>query len=388
MHIHEYQAKILLQKYRIPVPTFYMAQNEEEVREIIQKNSLKEAVIKTQVHAGGRGKAGGVKLAKTPDEILKVAKDLIGKRIVNAQTGPAGLISHKVLIGPPLSIKKEYYLSALMDRKLGKGVIIASKEGGMEIEKTAEERPESILKEVIHLDGKLFTFQLLTIAKFMGWSGELRKEGMALVAHLARAFTESDASLIEINPLVETEEGKLFALDAKASFDDNALFRQKEIASWVDLTQLPKNEVMAIEYDLAYVGLTGTIGCMVNGAGLAMATMDMIHQEGGEPANFLDVGGSANKEKIAHGFKIILLDPSVKAIFVNIFGGIMDCAVLAAGIVEASKEDGVPVPLIVRMEGTNVEKGKKILKDSKLNILSAETMEEGAKMAVLASKGQ
>lgn len=382
MNIHEYQAKILLQRYGIPIPPFEIASNEEEVKQAIKKMSLQAGVVKVQVHAGGRGKAGGVKFAKTAEEILKVSKELIGKKIVNQQTGPLGLIAEKVMICPPISIKREFYLAALIDRTLGKGLILVSKEGGTEI----EEKPESIHKEVIGEGGALHSFQLLTIAKFLGWEGELQKEGMKLVAQLAKAFTESDASLFEINPLVEITDGKLLALDAKAVIDDNALFRQKEIASWIDLTQLAPNEVMAREYDLAYVGLTGQIGCMVNGAGLAMATMDIIEKHGGKPANFLDVGGSASKEKIAHGFKIILFDPNVKAVFVNIFGGIMDCVVLAQGLVEAAKEDQVKVPVIVRMEGTNVDKGKQILKDSRLAIITAETMEDGAKLAVNASK--
>lgn len=383
MNIHEYQAKRLLEKYGIPIPAFEIAGNVSEVKEAIKKMSLQEGVVKVQIHAGGRGKAGGVKLAKTPEEILKVSEELIGKKIVNQQTGPLGLVSEKVMISAPVSIKQEFYLAALIDRKLGMGVILASREGGVEI----EEKPESIHKEVIGLNGKLMGFQLLTIAKFLGWQGDVQKQGIKLVAALAKAFAETDASLFEINPLVETTEGKLIALDAKAAIDDNALFRQKEIASWIDLSQLPKNEVMAREHDLAYVGLTGEIGCMVNGAGLAMATMDIIQMHGGQPANFLDVGGSATKEKIAHGFKIILFDPNVKAIFVNIFGGIMDCAVLAMGLVEATKEDGVRVPLVVRMEGTNEDKGKQILKESKLNILTAQTMEEGAKLVVKAARG-
>lgn len=377
MNIHEYQAKILLKKYGVPVPPFKVVSNLDEVKEAIEEFSLKEAVLKVQIHAGGRGKAGGVKFAKNKDEILKYAKELIGKKIVNNQTGPSGLVAHQILISPPINIKKEYYLAAIIDRKNATSVLIASKEGGMEIEEVAEKNPESILTLPISFDGQIS--DLAKLSSFMGWD---EKKGSLLAQSLAKAFTATDALLFEINPLVETVEGDLFAVDAKCSIDDNALFRQSEIESFYDETQMTNNEVLAKQYDLAYVGLTGEIGCMVNGAGLAMATMDIIQAAGGHPANFLDVGGSASKEKIAHGFKIIMMDPHVKAIFVNIFGGIMDCAVLAQGIVEATKEDGVKIPLIVRMEGTNVEKGKQILEKSDLAIITAETMEEGARKAV------
>jgi succinyl-CoA synthetase beta subunit len=382
MHIHEYQAKQLLQKFGIPIPPFAVASNRSEVERAIEELNLERAIVKVQVHAGGRGKAGGVKDAKSKKEILEVSKDLLGKKIINNQTGPDGLVSSAILLTAPVEIKKEYYLAALLDRKVGAGVIIASREGGIDI----EEKPESIHKEIIPPSGKLYSFQLFALAKALGWTGETRKQGMQLIASLASLFQASDASLFEINPLIETPNGELYALDAKATIDDNALFRQKEIASYRDPTQLPQNEVLAGEYDLAYVGLKGEIGCMVNGAGLAMATMDMIHLYGGRPANFLDVGGSASKEKIAHGFKIILSDSEVRAIFVNIFGGIMDCAVLASGLVAATKEMQLNCPLIVRMEGTNVEQGKKILHDSGLKIQSAETMDEGARLAVEAAK--
>lgn len=378
MNIHEYQAKNLLQKYGIPVPPYAVARCEEEVLQAIKELGLTEAVIKVQIHAGGRGKAGGVKFAKTQEEIVRLSEMLIGMHIVNVQTGPKGVIAEKVLISHPVSIKKEYYLAAVIDRAKAVPIIIASPEGGMEIEEIAANKPERIIKVPIGLDGKMRRYQLLEIAKFMGWENEMRKAGMRLIANLAKAFIENDGSLLEINPLVETEEGNLMAVDAKFSIDDNAIFRQGAIAQWYDPSQQSKNEVMAKEYDLAYIGLDGEIGCLVNGAGLAMATMDIIHHYGGSPANFLDVGGSATKEEVAHGFKIILLDPKVKSIFVNIFGGIMDCAVLATGIVEASKEDNVNIPLIVRMEGTNVDLGKKILEESGLNIITAKTMADGA----------
>jgi succinyl-CoA synthetase beta subunit len=387
MHIHEYQAKILLKRFGVPVPAFVVASNMQEVKEGIEQLKLKEAVIKIQVHAGGRGKAGGVKFAKNPSEIELFSQKLIGMKMVNNQTGPQGLISHKILISAPLAIKREFYLAAVIDRNAAAAMLIISKEGGMEIEEIAVKRPESILKVKMGNQGQISDLEVAKILKFLDWGPHLEKEGADLIRNFCKAFISSDSSLLEINPLVETEEGHLFALDAKCTIDDNALFRQEEIASWFDATQLPQAEVLAAEHDLAYVALSGEIGCMVNGAGLAMATMDIIHNHGGTPANFLDVGGSATKEKIAQGFKIIMLDPNVKAIFVNIFGGIMDCGVLASGIVAATQEDGMVLPLIVRMEGTNVDMGKKILKDSGLAIMIAETMEEGAKKAVAAAKG-
>lgn len=386
MYIHEYQAKNLLLRYGVPVPPFVIASNAEEVQKGITELGLNEAVIKVQIHAGGRGKAGGVKFAHNPEEIARLSSELIGMKIVNQQTGPQGVVAQSVMISPPVSIKKEYYLAATIDRSRAKPILIASPEGGMEIEEIAEKKPDRILKIPFGIDGRVRRFHLLYLAKFMGWSGELAKEGMQLVANLAKTFIETDSSLLEINPLVLTEEGSLFAVDAKFTVDDNALYRQPGIAQWYDPSQHTPNEVKAKEYDLAYIGLDGEIGCLVNGAGLAMATMDIIHHYGGEPANFLDVGGGASKEEVAHGFKIILLDPRVKSIFVNIFGGIMDCGVLAHGIVEASKQDQVHVPLIVRMEGTNVEIGKNVLQESGLNILTADTMADGAIKAVKAAK--
>lgn len=386
MNVHEYQAKKILERYGVTVPPYGVASDLKEVELLIEKLKLDSAVVKVQVHAGGRGKAGGVKIAKNQSEILSAAKELIGMRIVNQQTGSVGVVAHQVLISPLEGIEKEYYLAAAIDRSLGRPIIIASPEGGMEIEEVAEKNPDAILKLPFRVDGTLYRFQQMRIAKFMGWEGDLLKQGMKMVAQLAKAFTETDAELLEINPLVKTPQGTLVALDAKLSVDENALYRQKEITEWYDPSQSSPNEVMAKEFDLAYVGLEGNIGCMVNGAGLAMATMDTIHHYGGEPANFLDVGGSASKEKVAHGFRIILLDPNVRAIFVNIFGGIMDCGVLAAGVVAASKEDHVSVPLIVRMEGTNVQEGKRILHESGLNIITADTMAEGALKAVDAAK--
>lgn len=387
MDTHEYQAKEILKKYDMPIPDFGVASTPAEAEQVVQYLGLSEAVVKIQVHAGGRGKAGGVKFAKNKDEIVEVAKKLIGMKMVNNQTGPQGIIAHKVLLTKPVDIAKEYYLGAIIDRDNAMPILIASPEGGMDIEEVAEKTPEKILKLPIGLDGSVKPYHLLRLANFMGWKGQTAKQGMRATASLAKAFIETDASLLEINPLVETGDGEIWAVDAKLSVDDNALFRQKEIASFYDPSQVSENEVAAKEHDLAYISLEGNIGCMVNGAGLAMSTMDIIHYYGGEPANFLDVGGGADKEKVAAGFKIILSDSNVKAILVNIFGGIMNCATIAEGVIAASKELGITVPLIVRLEGTNVEQGRKILEKSELKIISANGMADAAEKAVAALKG-
>lgn len=386
MDIHEYQAKHILAKYGVPIPEFAVASSVKEVEEILKSKHWKQAVVKIQVHAGGRGKGGGVKFGKTPEEILDFSKKLIGMKLVNNQTGPKGIIAHQVLLSVPVDIKKEYYLGAVIDRNRAQAILIASPEGGMEIEEIAAHTPEKILTLPIPIDGKLKTFELWRLVNFMGWDGERAKEGMRLASAVAKAFIETDASLLEINPLVETHDGKIVALDAKLSIDDNALFRQPEIAAMYDPTQQSSNEVLAKQFDLAYIALEGNIGCMVNGAGLAMATMDIIQHYGGKPANFLDVGGGASKEKVAEGFKIILGDPNVQVILVNIFGGIMDCGTLAEGIIHAIRELQLKVPLVVRLEGTNVENGKKLLKESKLPILTADSLADAAQKAVAALK--
>ncbi|MDN3506729.1 MAG: ADP-forming succinate--CoA ligase subunit beta [Simkaniaceae bacterium] len=382
MNVHEFQAKEILKKYGIPIPDFGVAANEKEAGEIVQKLGLKEAVVKIQVHAGGRGKAGGVKFAKSPEEIKKIASELIGMKMVNNQTGPQGVVAHQVMISRPADIEKEYYIGAIIDRENARPVLIASPEGGMEIEEIAEKTPEKILTIPIGLDGSLKPYHALRLTNFMGWKKQQAKVGKKIAMGLAKAFIETDASLLEINPLITTPEGEILALDAKLGVDENALFRQTEIAAMYDPSQQSESEVSAKQFDLAYIALEGTVGCMVNGAGLAMATMDIIHFYGGKPANFLDVGGGASKEKVAEGFKIILADPSVEAILVNIFGGIMDCAVLAEGIIAAAKELTISVPLIVRMEGTNVEQGKKRLKESGLAIEAADSLADAAKKAV------
>lgn len=386
MNIHEYQAKEILESYGVPIPPFGIASKNHEVEKVVHKLGLKEAVVKIQVHAGGRGKAGGVKFAKTPEEIFSIATHLIGMKLVNNQTGKEGVIAHKVLISKPVDIKKEYYLGAVVDRGRAKAVLIVSPEGGVEIEEIAEKHPEKILTIPINLDGSIKPFHLLHLCNFMGWEGERAKKGRAIAEAVAKAFIECDGALLEINPLVEDKQQTLWALDAKFVIDDNALFRHPDLAALYDPSQQLKNEVMAKEHDLAYIALEGNIGCMVNGAGLAMATMDIIHYYGGKPANFLDVGGGASKEKVAEGFKILLRDPQVKAILVNIFGGIMNCATLAEGIIDAASELSLKVPLVVRMEGTHVEQGKKLLEESGLPITTADTLEEAALKAVSAVK--
>jgi succinyl-CoA synthetase beta subunit len=378
MNTHEYQAKEILSQYNIPIPEFGVACKIHDVDPLIKRLGLKEAVLKIQVHAGGRGKAGGVKFAKTAEEIVKTAENLIGMKMVNNQTGPLGVIAHKVLIAKPLDILKEYYLGAVIDRENAFPILIASPEGGMEIEEVAAKHPDKILKVPIEFNGSVRGYRLVKLCKFMGWNGEMAKIGTRIAKGVAQAFIDTDASLLEINPLVSSKDGKLWALDAKLSIDDNALFRQPEIALLYDHTQQLENEVAAKEFELAYIALDGNIGCMVNGAGLAMATMDIIKYYGGAPANFLDVGGGASKDKVAAGFRIILSDPKVKAILVNIFGGIMNCATLAEGIIDAVRDMGIKVPLVVRMEGTNVEEGKKLLEKSKLPIITADGLAEAA----------
>ncbi len=382
MNTHEYQAKIILKKYGIPIPEFAVVSDIDEVRVAVSDMALEQAVIKVQVHAGGRGKAGGVKLARYKEEIFTLAEQMLRMKIINNQTGPAGVTANQLIVSPITEIKKEYYVGAIIDRDSAQAMLIISPEGGVEIEEVAEKDPDRIAMIPIPANGKFRRYQFIRIHKLMGWSGEIAKQAEGIIAGLARAFVDTDASLLEINPLVLTPDHKLVALDAKLSVDENALFRQPVIQGFYDSTQLPINEVRAKEHDLAYVALEGNIGCMVNGAGLAMATMDIIQHYGGRPSNFLDVGGSASQEKVAEGFKIILSDPNVKSILVNIFGGIMNCVTLAAGIIAATSELVVKVPLIIRMEGTNVEQGKKMLQDSGMNFIITEGLSEAAQKAV------
>lgn len=386
MNAHEYQAKIILKKFGIPIPDFLVVSSLEQAEKALDEMGIEQGVIKAQVHAGGRGKAGGVKIGRNRKELLEHCKNIIGMKIVNNQTGKDGVISHKVMISVLTDIKKEGYLGAVIDRERARPMLIVSPDGGMDIEEVAEKNPERILTVPIGLDGSLKPYQLRNIAQFMGWKGPLAEQGMKIALKISKAFIETDASLLEINPLVESTQGDLWAVDAKLSVDDNALYRQPEIAEFEDPTQYPHYEAAARKHELAYIALEGNIGCMVNGAGLAMATMDIIRLYGGRPANFLDVGGSATKEKIAEGFKILLSDKGVKGILVNIFGGIMDCEVLASGIIAAASQLSLHVPLVVRMEGTNVQKGKALLKASGLPIITADGLTEAAEKVTASIK--
>lgn len=382
MHLHEYQSKNVLKAYGIPITPFGVASNKQEVKDVIESLNLTHAVVKVQIHAGGRGKAGGVKFAHSPQEIEKVASELIGMRIINHQTGKEGIVAHKVLITPPCEIKKEFYCGIIIDREKKKPCLIISPEGGMDIEEVAAKMPERLLTIPLGDYGELRQYQILYISKFMGWKGNVAKQGANFLSNLARAFWDLDASLVEVNPLILTPGDELIALDAKITIDDNAIYRQKEVAEYYDPTQESPAEVIARKEELAYISLEGNIACMVNGAGLAMATMDIIHHFGGAPANFLDVGGSATKEKVTEGFRIIMSDSNVKAIFVNIFGGIMNCATIAKGLIAATTELKLQVPIVVRMEGTNVHEGRALLDQSGLKIINEKGLAEAAKRVV------
>ncbi len=378
MNIHEYQAKELLKRYHIPVPEYIVIRHLEELKEL----NLDEAVVKIQVHAGGRGKAGGVKFAKSLQEIKEVTRRLLGMKMCNNQTGPQGVIANAVILSKPVDIDKEYYLAAIIDRAKKQMILIASTEGGMDIEEVAEKHPEKILTLPISLPGKLRMYQIVAFNKFMGFKGDVAKQAAKIIQNLVKAFYELDASILEINPLVLTPSQQLVALDAKFGIDDNALFRHPLIAEMRDPSQYSSAVNAAFENDLSYVSLDGNIGCMVNGAGLAMATMDIIQHEGGKPANFLDVGGSATKERIAFGFEMILSDPQVKGILVNIFGGIVSCKMIAEGIIHVVKERKIKIPIVVRLEGTHVKEGEQLLEDCGLEIIAAVDLLDAAKKIV------
>jgi succinyl-CoA synthetase beta subunit len=382
MNIHEYQAKHILRKYQIPCQDFRVVSRASDIEEAIDSLGVTEAVVKVQIHAGGRGKAGGVKIAKTREAIVQKANELLGMKIVTKQTGSEGVICHQVMISELADIAKEYYVGLLVDRAHAKPLLMVSPEGGTEIEEVAEKTPHKILKVHFSIDGSIDESALDSVCRFMDWTEKTSEAGKIFIKNLCRAFVENDGEMLEINPLIEDKEGDLWALDAKFSIDDNALFRRPEIKEMCDPSQSNSQEVIAHEMELAYIALEGNIGCMVNGAGLAMATMDLIKYHGGAPANFLDVGGGANKEKVAKSFGIILSDPNVKAILVNIFGGIMRCDVIAEGIIEAAKELHIKVPLVVRLEGTNVEKGKELLRKSGLTIIAADDLTDAAKKVV------
>ncbi|MDO8527311.1 MAG: ADP-forming succinate--CoA ligase subunit beta [Deltaproteobacteria bacterium] len=381
MKIHEYQAKELLQKFGCAVPPGRVAFNVAEARAIAEEIGL-PVVIKAQIHAGGRGKGGGIKVAKTLEEVEKWTSQILGMTLVTPQTGPEGKLVKKVLVEKASDIAKEFYLGVVLDRAKSQLVVMASPEGGVEIEEVAHKSPEKIFKSWIHPTTGIKPFQTRDLAFQMGLKGDLIKQWNVFLEGLSRFFTACDASMAEINPLILTKQGNLLALDAKINFDDNAMFRHTDLAKYLDPEEEDKNELEAKEHNLNYISLDGNIGCLVNGAGLAMATMDIIKLSGGAPCNFLDVGGGATEETVTAAFKIILKNQKVKAIFVNIFGGILRCDMLATGIVNAAKEIGIQVPLVVRLLGTNMQQGKEVLKQSGLNIVSEDDFTSAAKKVV------
>jgi succinyl-CoA synthetase beta subunit len=391
MKIHEYQGKELFRKYGVPVPLGSAAMSVEEALAAIPKMQAESGsdvvVVKAQIHAGGRGKGGGVKVAKTRAEAEAAVRKIFGMQLVTPQTGPGGKKVQRLLIEQGLPIEHEYYLGMLLDRANGRVTVMASTEGGMDIEEVAAHQPHKILRESINPAIGWQDYQSRSLAKQLGITGKVAGELTKFLRALTRAYDELDCSLLEINPLITTKDGRVLALDAKVNFDDNAIYRHPEIEALRDPSEEDPQEIEAKKYDLSYIALEGSIGCMVNGAGLAMATMDIIKFYGGQPANFLDVGGGATAEKVTAAFKIITSDPAVKAIFVNIFGGIMKCDTIASGVITAVKDVGLRVPLVVRLEGTNVELGKKMLAESGLNIIAASDMADGAKKAVAAAGG-
>nr|WP_106784170.1 ADP-forming succinate--CoA ligase subunit beta [Lysinibacillus timonensis] len=382
MNIHEYQGKEILRQYGVAVPNGKVAFSPEEAVKVAKELGSNVTVVKAQIHAGGRGKAGGVKIAKNLDEVRTYAKELLGKILVTHQTGPEGKEVKRLYIEEGSDIKKEYYLSFVLDRATSRVTLMGSEEGGMDIEEVAEKTPEKIFKEVIDPVTGLLPFQARRMAFNMNIPAKLVNKAAKLMLGLYEAFVDKDASILEINPLVVTGSENVVALDAKFNFDSNALYRHKDIVELRDFDEEDAKEIEASKYDLSYISLDGNIGCMVNGAGLAMATMDTISYYGGRPANFLDVGGGATTEKVTEAFKIILSDSNVKGIFVNIFGGIMKCDVIAEGVITAAKEVGLNVPLVVRLEGTNVDRGKELLNASGLNIVAADSMADGAQKIV------
>lgn len=382
MNIHEYQGKEVLRKYGVTVPNGKVAFSVEEAVCAAKKLGSQVCVVKAQIHAGGRGKAGGVKVAKNINEVESYAKEILGKTLITHQTGPEGKVVKRLLIEEGCDIKKEYYIGLVLDRVTSRVVLMASEEGGTEIEEVAAKTPEKIFKEIIDPAIGLASFQARRIAFNINIPKELINQAVNFMMGLYNAFIEKDCSIAEINPLVITGDGKVMALDAKLNFDDSALYRHPDILEYRDLDEEDEKENRASKYDLNYVTLDGSIGCMVNGAGLAMATLDIIHYYGGEPANFLDVGGSTTVDKVSEAFKIILSDEKVQGIFVNIFGGIVKCDFIAQGVVEAAKQVGLAVPLVVRLEGTNVEIGKEILRNSGIEIVVADSMADGAEKIV------
>ncbi len=381
MNIHEYQAKEIISTYGIPIPRSKVTLTADQV-ERASKMMGGTCIVKAQVYAGGRGKAGGVKVVHHPEQAAELAKELFSKRLVTHQTGPEGLKVRRILVEEAIEIAREFYISITLDRESSQYCLIASSEGGMDIEEVAKRSPDKILMLPIDPLGGLRSYQVRRIALAMGLTGSLCEDCVDLALNLYRCCLEKDCSLVEINPLVITKAGWLLAMDAKISFDDNAVYRHNEYPDMVDYSQLDPLEINAGKYDLAYIKLSGSIGCMVNGAGLAMATLDVLKEFGGEPANFLDVGGGATREKVAEAFKIILEDTDVKAVFVNIFGGIMRCDVIAQGIIEAASSVQCNLPIVVRMDGSNVEEGKQLLLESGLNVQVGDNLGDGAQKIV------
>ncbi len=386
MKIHEYQAKAILAKYGVPVPRGEVIFNAADATAAAERLGGGTVVVKAQIHAGGRGKGGGVKVVKGPADARATAAKMLGMNLVTYQTGPSGQIVQRVLIEQGLRIKRELYLGIVLDRARERLALMVSQEGGVEIEKVAEETPEKIFKEYVHPGLGLAAYQARKLAFALGLEGAQVGQAVKVMTALYNAFVATDASLLEINPLIVTEDGNLLALDAKMNFDDNAMFRHPDFKELRDPSEEDPLEVEASKFSLNYIKLDGTIGCMVNGAGLAMATMDIIKLAGGEPANFLDVGGGANAEQIKNAFRILMMDTAVKAVLINIFGGILRCDVLAEGVIAAVKDLGVPVPIVIRMEGTNVEKGKQMLEESGLNFETADDMSDAARKVVAAAQ--
>jgi len=385
MKIHEYQAKAILARHGVPVPQGEVVFAAADAG-VAAKQLGGIVVVKAQIHAGGRGKGGGVKVVKGPDEAVRAAADMIGMRLVTHQTGPSGQIVQRVLVEQGLKIKRELYLGLVLDRSTERPVLMVSPDGGVEIEKVAEDTPDRIFKEYIHPGAGLSPYQTRKLAFALGLAGGQVAQAGKLMTAVYEAFKATDASLIEVNPLIVTEEGNLLALDAKMTFDDNALYRHPDIKELRDIAEEEPLEVEASKFSLNYIKLDGNIGCMVNGAGLAMATMDIIKLAGGDPANFLDVGGGANAEQIKNAFRILMSDKNVRAVLINIFGGILRGDILAEGVISAVKALGVPVPIVIRMEGTNVEKGKQMLHESGLKFTTADTMSEAAERVVALAK--
>ncbi|MHC4821254.1 MAG: ADP-forming succinate--CoA ligase subunit beta [Planctomycetota bacterium] len=387
MKIHEYQGKEVLSRFGVSVPRGIAVESAEAAVEAARELGTPVVAVKAQIHAGGRGKGGGVKIAKSPEEAGELASQILGMTLVTHQTGPEGQLVRRLLVEAGTDIDREMYVGIVLDREIGLPVCMACAEGGVEIEELARTRPEAILKEPVDPDRGLLGFRARRLAGGLGLEGKAARKAAGFLQALCRAYLETDASLAEINPLVLTKDGDIIALDAKINFDDNALYRHPDIEELRDPHEEDAAERRAAEFDLSYISLDGNIGCMVNGAGLAMSTMDIIKHHGGEPANFLDVGGGATLEKVTEAFRIILQDPQVKAVLVNIFGGIMKCDVIAEGVVGAAKEIGLSVPLVVRLEGTNVDAGKEILANSGLPIISASDMADAASKVVAAAEG-